>query len=80
MNGERIRHDVSLAVIAHHAGRRPPAVAVEGRLLAFEDGRWSLFLAGAEAARGDSGRERAGGDDGAAGGVGAESAAGGHRR
>lgn len=52
MGGERIRHDLDLVVVAHAAGDRSPAVAVEGRLLAFEDGRWRLILSEAEAARG----------------------------
>lgn len=58
MDGERIRHDLALVVVATDAISRRPLVAVEGRLVAYEDGRWRLFLAGAEAAR--EGRDEGG--------------------
>ncbi len=60
MDGERIQHDLGLIVVAYPTNENDPAVAINGRLVAYEDGRWRLFLAGAEAARGgrdEGGRE-----------------------
>jgi hypothetical protein len=59
----RVRHDLRLVVVGWSSTNpREPAQPIPGRLVALEDGRWRLFIDGADPISGDEhpgGREAA---------------------
>lgn len=53
MGDARIRHELEFAIVAWSTSAPDPARAIVGRFLAYEDGRWALYLTDNEPLRGD---------------------------